>query len=42
MGLHTRIESHPPPQPSGVEILDLRHFSAQHLRQLLDYETLVW
>ncbi|HJX83415.1 MAG TPA: GNAT family N-acetyltransferase [Candidatus Angelobacter sp.] len=42
MGLHTRIESHPPPQPSGVEILDLRHFSAQHLRPLLDYETLVW
>ena len=42
MGLHTRYESFPPPQPSGVEILDLRHFNAQHVRPLLEYETLVW
>src|SRR6266481_6981018 len=42
MGLHTRIQTGPVPQPSGLEILDLRHFNAQHLRGLLDYETLVW
>ncbi len=42
MGLHTRIQTGPAPQPSGLEILDLRHFNAQHLRGLLEYETLVW
>lgn len=42
MALHTHIETHRTPQPSGVEILDLRHFSAQHLRPLLDHETRMW
>ncbi|HKD44362.1 MAG TPA: GNAT family N-acetyltransferase [Candidatus Angelobacter sp.] len=42
MGLHTPIESHRPPQPFGVEILDLRHFTSQHLRPLLDSENRLW
>lgn len=42
MALHTHIETHRTPQPSGVEILDLRHFSAQHLRPLLEHETRMW
>lgn len=42
MALHTPIEAHRPPQPSGVEILDLRHFSSQHLRPLLEHETRMW
>ena len=42
MALHTHIETHRTPQPSGVEILDLRHFSSQHLRALLDHETRMW
>jgi len=42
MGLHTHIEAHRMPQPSGVEILDLRHFSSQHLRPLLEHETRMW
>ena len=42
MGLHTHIETHRTPQPPGVEVLDLRHFSAQHLRPLLEHETRMW
>jgi ribosomal protein S18 acetylase RimI-like enzyme len=42
MALHTHIEAHRAPQPSGVEILDLRHFNSQHLRPLLDHETRMW
>ncbi|HEY6352400.1 MAG TPA: GNAT family N-acetyltransferase [Candidatus Angelobacter sp.] len=42
MALHTHIETHRNPQPSGVEILDLRHFSSQHLRPLLEHETRMW
>jgi ribosomal protein S18 acetylase RimI-like enzyme len=42
MGLHTPIESHRPPQPFGVEILDLRHFTSQHLRPLLENESRLW
>ncbi|HLY98556.1 MAG TPA: N-acetyltransferase [Candidatus Angelobacter sp.] len=42
MGLHTRVESYTAPQPDGLEILDLRHFGAHHLRQLLEYETSLW
>lgn len=42
MGLHTPIETHRPPQPYGVEILDLRHFSSQHLRPLLERESRFW
>lgn len=42
MALHTHIESHRAPQPSGLEILDLRHFSSQHLRPLLEHETRMW
>jgi ribosomal protein S18 acetylase RimI-like enzyme len=42
MALHTHIEAHRTPQPSGVEILDLRHFSSQHLRSLLEHETRMW
>jgi ribosomal protein S18 acetylase RimI-like enzyme len=42
MALHTHIEAHRIPQPSGVEILDLRHFSSQHLRPLLEHETQMW
>jgi ribosomal protein S18 acetylase RimI-like enzyme len=42
MALHTHIEAHRSPQPSGLEILDLRHFSSQHLRPLLDRETADW
>lgn len=42
MALHTHIETHRTPQPSGVEILDLRHFSSQHLRPLLEHETRMW
>ena len=42
MGLHTRIESFTTPHADGLEILDLRHFSAQHLRHLLEYETALW
>lgn len=42
MGLHTPIETHRPPQPFGVEILDLRHFSSQHLRALLERESRLW
>ncbi|HLJ88934.1 MAG TPA: GNAT family N-acetyltransferase [Candidatus Angelobacter sp.] len=42
MGLHTHIDAHRAPQPSGVEILDLRHFGSQHLRPLLEHETRVW
>src|SRR6266851_1049198 len=42
MGLHTPIETHRTQPPFGVEILDLRHFSSQHLRLLLEQETLLW
>jgi ribosomal protein S18 acetylase RimI-like enzyme len=42
MALHTHIEAHRGPQPSGVEILDLRHFNSHHLRPLLDHETRMW
>jgi ribosomal protein S18 acetylase RimI-like enzyme len=42
MGLHTPIEQQHIPQPFGVEILDLRHFSSHHLRPLLDRETQLW
>jgi ribosomal protein S18 acetylase RimI-like enzyme len=42
LAVHTRIESYAAPQPSGLEILDLRHFSSQHLRPLLDHETTLW
>src|SRR5262249_43038008 len=42
MALHTHIEAHRIPEPSGVEILDLRHFSSQHLRPLLVHETQMW
>jgi len=42
MALHTHIEAHHRPEPSGVEILDLRHFSSQHLRPLLEHETRMW
>lgn len=42
MGLHTHIETHRTPQPPGVEVLDLRHFSSQHLRPLLEHETRMW
>jgi ribosomal protein S18 acetylase RimI-like enzyme len=42
MGLHTPIETHQPPQSFGVEILDLRHFTSQHLRPLLESETRLW
>ena len=42
MGLHTHIEPQRTPQPSGVEILDLRHFSSHHLRPLLEHETRTW
>jgi ribosomal protein S18 acetylase RimI-like enzyme len=42
MALHTHIDTHRAPQPSGVEILDLRHFNSQHLRPLLEHETRMW
>lgn len=42
MALHTNIEAHRSPQPSGIEILDLRHFNSQHLRPLLEHETRMW
>ena len=42
MGLHTHIETHRTPPASHVEVLDLRHFSSQHLRPLLDNETRTW
>jgi ribosomal protein S18 acetylase RimI-like enzyme len=42
MGLHTPIETHRPPEAFGVEILDLRHFSSQHLRPLLERESRLW
>src|SRR5205823_9725444 len=42
MGLHTHIEPQRAPQPSGMEILDLRHFSSHHLRPLLEHETRTW
>jgi ribosomal protein S18 acetylase RimI-like enzyme len=42
MGLHTPIETHRPPQPFGVEILDLRHFTSEHLRPLLENESRLW
>src|SRR5947207_7969032 len=42
MGLHTTVETHRTPEPSGVEVLDLRHFNSQHLRPLLEHETRVW
>jgi GNAT superfamily N-acetyltransferase len=42
MALHTHMEAQRAPQPSGVEILDLRHFSSQHLRPLLEHETQLW
>jgi ribosomal protein S18 acetylase RimI-like enzyme len=42
MGLHTPIETHQPPQSFGVEILDLRHFTSQHMRPLLESETRLW
>ncbi len=42
MALHTHIEAHRTPQPSGVEILDLRHFNSEHLRPLLEHETRMW
>ncbi|HLW54347.1 MAG TPA: N-acetyltransferase [Candidatus Angelobacter sp.] len=42
MGLHTPIETHRPPGAFGIEILDLRHFSAQHLRPLLERESRLW
>jgi hypothetical protein len=41
MGLHTPIETHRT-HPFGMEILDLRHFSSQNLRPLLERETLLW
>ncbi|HEX2327727.1 MAG TPA: GNAT family N-acetyltransferase [Candidatus Angelobacter sp.] len=42
MGLHTPIETPRTQQPFGVEILDLRHFSSQQLRPLLERETQLW
>ena len=42
MGLHTHIEPQRAPQPSGMEILDLRHFSSHHLRPLLEHEIRTW
>jgi ribosomal protein S18 acetylase RimI-like enzyme len=42
MGLHTPIETHRPPEAFGIEILDLRHFSSQHLRPLLEAESRLW
>ncbi len=42
MGLHTPIETHRPPQTFGVEILDLRHFTSEHLRPLLENESRLW
>src|SRR5215475_9518257 len=42
MALHTHTEAHHRPEPSGVEVLDLRHFSSQHLRPLLEHETRMW
>ena len=42
MGLHTPIETPRAHQPFGVEILDLRHFSSQQLRPLLERETQLW
>ena len=42
MGLHTHIDTHRTPQSSPVEILDLRHFTSQHLRLLLEHETQLW
>ncbi len=42
MGLHTHIDTHRTPQSSPVEILDLRHFTSQHLRPLLENETQLW
>ena len=42
MALHAHIDPQRIPQPSGVEVLDLRHFSSQHLRPLLEHETRVW
>src|SRR5947199_2540023 len=42
MGLHTHIEPQRTPQPSGMEILDLRHFSSHHLRPLLEHEIRTW
>lgn len=42
MGLHTHIDTDRTQPPSGVEILDLRHFGSHHLRALLEHETRVW
>src|SRR5262245_39870101 len=42
MGLHTPIEPHQPPQSFGMEILDLRHFTSQHMRSLLESENRLW
>ena len=42
MALHAHIDPQRIPQPSGVEVLDLRHFSSQHLRPLLEHETRMW
>ncbi|HYL91524.1 MAG TPA: N-acetyltransferase [Alphaproteobacteria bacterium] len=42
MGLHSHFETHSSPYPPGVEILDLRHFSSQQLRPLLEHETKMW
>lgn len=42
MGLHTPIQTHRPPPPFGVEILDLRHFTSQQLRPLLENESRLW
>lgn len=42
MGLHTPVETHRTHHSFGVEILDLRHFTGQHLRPLLEQETRLW
>src|SRR6516164_7499488 len=42
MGLHTPIEPQRPAHPFGADILDLRHFSSQHLRPLLEHESQMW
>ncbi len=42
MGLHTPVETHRTDHPFAVEILDLRHFTGQHLRPLLEQETRLW
>jgi len=42
MGLHIPVETHRTHHSFGVEILDLRHFTGQHLRPLLEQETRLW